>query len=66
MLASPYGVGVNRFGAIGGQSVVFIYKREGGWIMSERVPDVFWSMLAGAGVKRCYGIVGDALNPSSG
>jgi glyoxylate carboligase len=24
---------------------------------------VLWSMLASAGVKRCYGIVGDALNP---
>jgi pyruvate dehydrogenase (quinone) len=22
-----------------------------------------WEMLAAAGVKRCYGIVGDALNP---
>ena len=22
-----------------------------------------WEMLANAGVKRCYGIVGDALNP---
>jgi pyruvate dehydrogenase (quinone) len=31
--------------------------------MSESVADVLWSMLAGAGVKRCYGIVGDALNP---
>lgn len=31
--------------------------------MAERVVDVLWSMLAGAGVKRCYGIVGDALNP---
>ncbi len=31
--------------------------------MSERVADVLWSMLAGAGVRRCYGIVGDALNP---
>ena len=31
--------------------------------MSERVADVLWSMLVGAGVKRCYGIVGDALNP---
>lgn len=31
--------------------------------MAERVADVLWSMLAGAGVKRCYGIVGDALNP---
>src|SRR5258707_12013521 len=32
-------------------------------IMAERVADVLWSMLVGAGVKRCYGIVGDALNP---
>ncbi|HEY4607658.1 MAG TPA: thiamine pyrophosphate-dependent enzyme, partial [Ilumatobacteraceae bacterium] len=31
--------------------------------MSESVADVLWSMLASAGVKRCYGIVGDALNP---
>jgi pyruvate dehydrogenase (quinone) len=31
--------------------------------MSESVADALWSMLAGAGVKRCYGIVGDALNP---
>ncbi len=31
--------------------------------MAERVADALWSMLAGAGVKRCYGIVGDALNP---
>jgi pyruvate dehydrogenase (quinone) len=31
--------------------------------MAERVADVLWSMLVGAGVKRCYGIVGDALNP---
>ncbi len=31
--------------------------------MSERVADVLWSMLADAGVQRCYGIVGDALNP---
>jgi pyruvate dehydrogenase (quinone) len=31
--------------------------------MAERVADVLWSMLAGAGVRRCYGIVGDALNP---
>jgi len=27
------------------------------------VADELWSMLAGAGVRRCYGIVGDALNP---
>jgi pyruvate dehydrogenase (quinone) len=31
--------------------------------MSVKVADVMWDMLASAGVKRCYGIVGDALNP---
>jgi pyruvate dehydrogenase (quinone) len=31
--------------------------------MERRVADVMWEMLAKAGVKRCYGIVGDALNP---
>src|SRR5580704_8756089 len=31
--------------------------------MAQKVADVLWSMLAKAGVKRCYGIVGDALNP---
>jgi pyruvate dehydrogenase (quinone) len=31
--------------------------------MSESVAGALWSMLASAGVKRCYGIVGDALNP---
>ena len=31
--------------------------------MEPRVADVMWEMLAKAGVKRCYGIVGDALNP---
>ena len=31
--------------------------------MSRKVADVLWEMLADAGVKRCYGIVGDALNP---
>ncbi|HXM08700.1 MAG TPA: thiamine pyrophosphate-dependent enzyme [Terriglobales bacterium] len=31
--------------------------------MSKKVADVLWEMLAKAGVKRCYGIVGDALNP---
>src|SRR6202051_1998449 len=31
--------------------------------MSRKVADVWWEMLANAGVKRCYGIVGDALNP---
>jgi pyruvate dehydrogenase (quinone) len=27
------------------------------------VADLLWQMLESAGVKRCYGIVGDALNP---
>src|SRR6202161_546926 len=31
--------------------------------MSRNVADLLWEMLAKAGVKRCYGIVGDALNP---
>ncbi len=31
--------------------------------MSRTVADLLWEMLANAGVKRCYGIVGDALNP---
>ena len=31
--------------------------------MSGTVADLLWEMLANAGVKRCYGIVGDALNP---
>src|SRR5580692_1987528 len=31
--------------------------------MGKKVADVLWEMLAEAGVKRCYGIVGDALNP---
>src|SRR5271154_385310 len=31
--------------------------------MSKKVADVLWEMLAKAGVKRSYGIVGDALNP---
>jgi len=31
--------------------------------MSRKVADILWEMLANAGVKRCYGIVGDALNP---
>jgi len=32
-------------------------------LMSKKVADVLWEMLAKAGVKRCFGIVGDALNP---
>lgn len=32
--------------------------------MSTNVADAMWSMLSDAGVKRCYGIVGDALNPT--
>jgi len=31
--------------------------------MSKNVADILWDMLVSAGVKRCYGIVGDALNP---
>jgi pyruvate dehydrogenase (quinone) len=31
--------------------------------MAQKVADMMWEMLANAGVKRCYGIVGDALNP---
>src|ERR1700747_508640 len=31
--------------------------------MGRIVADVLWEMLQKAGVKRCYGIVGDALNP---
>lgn len=31
--------------------------------MAQNVADVLWKMLESAGVKRCYGIVGDALNP---
>jgi len=31
--------------------------------MSRAVADVLWEMLYNAGVRRCYGIVGDALNP---
>jgi pyruvate dehydrogenase (quinone) len=31
--------------------------------MSGNVADLLWEMLANAGVERCYGIVGDALNP---
>src|SRR6202023_1565785 len=31
--------------------------------MARKGADVLWEMLVSAGVKRCYGIVGDALNP---
>ncbi len=31
--------------------------------MPKNVADLMWKMLQKAGVKRCYGIVGDALNP---
>ncbi|MDR1186905.1 MAG: ubiquinone-dependent pyruvate dehydrogenase [Bifidobacteriaceae bacterium] len=31
--------------------------------MTHNVADQLWQMLADAGVRRCYGIVGDALNP---
>ena len=31
--------------------------------MAKNVADLLWEMLEKAGVKRCYGIIGDALNP---
>ena len=31
--------------------------------MARTVAEGLWEMLASAGVRRCYGIVGDALNP---
>ncbi len=31
--------------------------------MARTVADMLWEMLESAGVRRCYGIVGDALNP---
>ena len=31
--------------------------------MAGTVAEGLWEMLAAAGVRRCYGIVGDALNP---
>ncbi|WP_433200586.1 thiamine pyrophosphate-dependent enzyme [Nocardia sp. CA-107356] len=31
--------------------------------MAKNVADGMWEMLVSAGVQRCYGIVGDALNP---
>jgi pyruvate dehydrogenase (quinone) len=31
--------------------------------MAQNVADVMWKMLQKAGVKRCYGMIGDALNP---
>jgi pyruvate dehydrogenase (quinone) len=34
--------------------------------MGRKVADVMWKMLAAAGVKRWYSIVGDALNPVIG
>src|ERR1700727_2341705 len=32
--------------------------------MAKSVSDGLWEMLAASGVRRCYGIVGDALNPT--
>ncbi len=31
--------------------------------MAQNVADLLWEILEKAGVQRCYGIVGDALNP---
>jgi hypothetical protein len=33
--------------------------------MSQTVADPMWAMLVNAEAKRCYGIVGDALNPGT-
>ena len=30
--------------------------------MAQSVADLMWKMLEKAGVERCYGIIGDALN----
>ena len=32
--------------------------------MSKNVADALWELLHAAGVRRCYGIIGDALNPT--
>ena len=32
--------------------------------MSKNVADAVWELLHAAGVRRCYGIIGDALNPT--
>ncbi|HVA29304.1 MAG TPA: thiamine pyrophosphate-dependent enzyme [Candidatus Baltobacteraceae bacterium] len=32
--------------------------------MSKNVADALWELLHAAGIRRCYGIVGDALNPT--
>jgi pyruvate dehydrogenase (quinone) len=32
--------------------------------VGKNVADVMWEILANSGVRRCYGIVGDALNPA--
>jgi len=45
------------------KSKIGIPARERVITMSEKMADVLWTMLKNAGVKRCYGIVGDALNP---
>jgi pyruvate dehydrogenase (quinone) len=39
------------------------HKKEALVGIARNVADVLWEMLVNAGVKRCYGIVGDALNP---
>src|ERR1700730_17369171 len=41
-----------------------VSRREGTAGMAKTVADVLWEMLVSAGVRRCYGIVGDALNPT--
>jgi glyoxylate carboligase len=46
-----------------GEKLIGIPVQKGDHPMSRKVADLLWEMLANAGVKRCYGIVGDALNP---
>ena len=38
-------------------------ERRKATVMARKVADLLWDMLVNAGVTRCYGIVGDALNP---
>jgi pyruvate dehydrogenase (quinone) len=45
------------------QSALDRDREIGGISMAGNVADLMWEMLEKAGVKRCYGIVGDALNP---
>src|SRR6266542_158816 len=56
-IVRPLEAAVARYSEIAKQNC------SGDFVMSRKVADLLWEMLAKAGVKRCYGIVGDALNP---